>query len=380
VEKDNVERIKRVAVLDAQSKRPYVVVLYACSGSLGHKIIAESYCQLLRSWGVDNIALDVIEREHSQRFLIWKRAYFLLLKASPQLWRWLYHHWAKVPGIGFFRYYLLPRRFKRTRESLRSLKPTLVLSTHPIATAIVDLLKRRHAISCPVWVAFSDWHTQPFWIFPNVDHYLVPLLEQRMALESRGVIAGNVSVVGMLLRENFYQRQPPNRQSDFPTILILGGGSGWGLEQIIDLLQDTRARQVVICGSNPRRRKLQYYVDKKYACDSHTILGSVDPIPYLVATDLVISKPGGLTTAEVLHLRKPLILFGGMPGHEDANAKVLGERGIRVASTGAELLLFVNETLASRSKTEESLSVTSKEFFTDSRHLARQAFSKVLGL
>jgi processive 1,2-diacylglycerol beta-glucosyltransferase len=334
---------------------PLIVVLYACSGSRGHQVLAENYCDLLRSAGINAVAVDVLALDSRRRFSGYTASYLWILRRLPWLWRWLYHNWRKVPGIDRWRQQILPRRFRRTQDLLKTLKPALVISTHPIATATADYLKRRGKLKTPLWVAVSDWHIQPFWLFSSVDCYLVPTHTQKLDIERISPLGSEIIVIGMLLRKMYYE--PMNQQAarahlkvpvDARIIVVMGGGSGWKLEKILKELTKLEARLVVLAGSTERQMQVQSYL-RRHACGkSVEVLGFVDPLPYIVAADLVITKPGGLSTAEVLYLRKPLILVEPMPGHEEENRRVLSALGVCVASTSEELLHLAKTVLDNR--------------------------------
>ncbi|MFP5262014.1 MAG: MGDG synthase family glycosyltransferase [Blastocatellia bacterium] len=331
---------------------PFIVVLYACSGSRGHQALAENYCELLLSAGINAIAVDVLALDSHRRFSGFVTVYFWLLHKMPWLWRWLYQNWSNVPGINWYRQRMLPRQFRRTRHLLMMTAPELVLSTHPVSTAAADHLKRVGKLKAPLWVAISDWHTQPFWLFPSVDRYLVPTNSQHLDLERTGVPKNKMTVVGMLLRRAYYK--PTDRNSarahlKVPAgshlIVVMGGGSGWGLENIIEALTRLESRLIVIAGSKERQMQIQLYMRKSAFDKAAEVLGYVDPLPYLIASDLVVTKPGALSTAEVLHLRRPLILTEPMPGHEEENSRILSTFGICCATTSEELVQLARAVL-----------------------------------
>jgi len=264
----------------------------------------------------------------------------------------LYRNWSRVPGIDRWRQQILPKRFRRTQNVLKALKPALVLSTHPIATATVDYVKRHGGLNTLLWVAVSDWHIQPFWLFKNVDCYLVPTHTQKLDIELISPVESEIIVTGMLLRKRYYDpitqetaRAHLRVPSDARLIVIMGGGSGWKLEKVLKELTELEAMLIVLTGSTERQLEVQSYLRHRLRRQSVEVLGFVDPLPYLVAADLVITKPGGLSTAEALHLRKPLILVEPMPGHEEENRRVLGALGVCFASSSDELLQLATSVL-----------------------------------
>ncbi|HKQ06789.1 MAG TPA: glycosyltransferase [Blastocatellia bacterium] len=308
-------------------------------------MLAENYCELLRAVGIPPIMVDVLALDSHRRFSGANAIYFWLLRKMPWLWRWLYQNWCNVPGIDWGRQWILPRLFPQTHHLLVTSAPALVISTHPVATAIVDYLKRIGRLETSLWVAISDWHIQPFWLFPSVDCYLVPTQDQQIDIEQIGVPKSNILVVGMLLRKDYYaplDRELARAHLRLPfgarLIVAMGGGSGWGLEKIIEELIKLNTRLVVITGSAERQMQIRSYLRHLVDHQDLEVLGFVDPLLYLVAADLVITKPGGLSTAEVIQLRKPLILVEPMPGHEEENYRILSRIGICGVTNTDELL------------------------------------------
>jgi processive 1,2-diacylglycerol beta-glucosyltransferase len=325
------------------------IVLYACSGSLGHRGLAENYCQLLDSLGIQATVVDVLQLDRHRTFQWYSGLYFWVLKKIPELWRWFYRHWTKVPLLDFIRLDILPKRFVATSQFLCAVAPDLVISTHPVSTGIVSKLKKQGRITCPLWIAFSDWHVQPFWIFPEAARYLVPLSRQRIELKLLGVRA-DVNVVGMLLRKEYYEPLPPGTIPDSSTerskiIVVISGGKGWALESVLGHLRDVAAKVYIIAGSSCRKTQIEKFLAAGSYGREWVILGFVDPLSYLHEADLVIAKPGGLSTAEVLQLAKPLLLVSAMPGHEEENAQVLSACGIRWVKRLEELPCLINQYL-----------------------------------
>ena len=61
------------------------------------------------------------------------------------------------------------------------------------------------------------------------------------------------------------------------------------------------------------------------------VLEFTNKVPELMAiSDLVISKPGGLTTSESLASNLPMIIINPIPGQEEENAEFLESKGTGV--------------------------------------------------
>ena len=77
---------------------------------------------------------------------------------------------------------------------------------------------------------------------------------------------------------------------------------------------------------------------------------------YMHAADILVTKPGGLTSAEALVAQVPLVLCKPLPGQEERNARVLIEAGAAVRTRRVENLPEVVETLlADRTRRERML-------------------------
>lgn len=117
--------------------------------------------------------------------------------------------------------------------------------------------------------------------------------------------------------------------ADRPVVLVMGGGFGLGVEAAANaaLAARTPGLQVlVVCGRNAaaQRRLTQTAAELPELSRSLHVVGFVNDVDrYMAAADLIVTKPGGLTTSESLALSRPLLLTRGMPGHEEANVRFL---------------------------------------------------------
>ena len=84
------------------------------------------------------------------------------------------------------------------------------------------------------------------------------------------------------------------------------------------------------------------------------VLGFVTNMHEMMAVaDLIVSKPGGLTTAEALALGKPLFILNPIPGQEAANSDFLLERGAAAKVNRVEDLPFRVDRLLGSPKLKE---------------------------
>ena len=213
---------------------------------------------------------------------------------------------------------------------------------------------------CPYFVTsiVTDFEAHALWMDDCVDLYCVAAEETKARLVARGAAKDRVIATGIPISKRFSKeidgkkvRRQLGVRDDLPIILVLSGGFGMGpVPEILQQLNAVSApfQAVVVTGRNAELRATLAAVDRKYPC---TILGYASNMHELMAaSDLIVSKPGGLTSSEALALGKPLLILNPIPGQEAANSDFLLERGAAVKINRVEDLPFRVEQLLGSSK------------------------------
>jgi processive 1,2-diacylglycerol beta-glucosyltransferase len=120
---------------------------------------------------------------------------------------------------------------------------------------------------------------------------------------------------------------------DRPIILQMAGGFGVGpIEKIYRAILDL-AKPVEVVVVTGRNEKLKAQLEA-VACPARhraQVLGFTDQIDELMAVaDLVVSKPGGLTTSETLARGAAMVIVNPTPGQESRNSDFLLENGAAI--------------------------------------------------
>lgn len=207
----------------------------------------------------------------------------------------------------------------------------------------------------------TDFEAHSLWMAPCVDLYCVAADETKASLVARGASAENVVATGIPISARFSSRpdakavrQTLGLRDDLPVLLVLSGGFGTGpISGILAELNKVERplQTLVVTGHNePLRRELAVG-DWRHPT---RVLGFTSTMHELMAVaDLIITKPGGLTTAEVLAMGKPLLIVKPIPGQEAANSDFLLEHGAAAKVNRLEDLPYrLDQLLASRKLTE----------------------------
>jgi processive 1,2-diacylglycerol beta-glucosyltransferase len=205
-------------------------------------------------------------------------------------------------------------------QFLESENPSSLLSVHPMLNHFVQRYIKEEGLSIPCFTFLTDpfppfWHG---WASPYVDRYFVPTDEALQALSAMGIPAWRIEKVPMPVRPQFLPSTSDEigitRESlhldGRSTILINGGARGGGpLWTVYNTVRQAApdANILIICGHNTILRKR---IDDLKNTRTKTFGFLSDIHRYVAAADLVLTKPGALSTYEALACGTPVLLLG----------------------------------------------------------------------
>ena len=203
----------------------------------------------------------------------------------------------------------------------------------------------------------TDFEAHAMWMGESVNLYCIAADATCARLSARGAKPGSMAVTGIPISNKFANpvnardvRARMGLRDDQPVVLLLGGGFGWGpiSETLAELDKiESRFQTVVVCGRNADLRREVAAQDRKHP--TH-ILGFVSNMNELMAvSDLVITKPGGLTTSEALASGLPMVVINPIPGQEAANSDFLLQAGAAIkVNRIEEMSIRVGELLGTK--------------------------------
>lgn len=215
-------------------------------------------------------------------------------------------------------------------------QPDLIISTLPLCSQIVSLYKERTGCGIPLITCVTDITEHSEWISKNTGLYLVGSKFVKEKFIEKGVSPEKIHITGIPVRLDFIKDPPleySKSQSPVRKLLIMGGGLGMLPESLefykgLDALSSTEI--TVITGHN---LKLQEQLAGKF--EHIEVLGFVNNISdYMRRSDLVITKPGGITTFEAIHCEVPIIALNPQLQQEIYNANYIQEMQIGTVVSG----------------------------------------------
>jgi len=254
--------------------------------------------------------------------------YFSWVKVLPGIWNRLYDHAGVSKHIAPFTRWINKHQSKRFNRFLEWFRPDIVVCTQAFPCGVAARLKQGMADSFKLMAVATDYIAHIYWVYDEVDIYMVATEKARMDLINKGVDAKKIKVLGIPIDLVFAgQNKRKEIQMNLglspkkTTVLIMGGGQGYGpIEDIATeiLNLNLKIQLLIITGTN---EFLQKRLIRAFANVSDVkVFGFVSNVSEIMdACDVVITKPGGLTTAEALAKGLPMILTLPIPGQEEKN-------------------------------------------------------------
>ncbi|HEX3015263.1 MAG TPA: glycosyltransferase [Desulfobacteria bacterium] len=318
------------------------VLIFSVPFGTGHYRAAEAICKAL---GQTNLAIrskivDAFAYASPVFSKLLTGIYLEILKISPRLYRFLYDRAesnSTRDNFTRFLYFMLASRLKNLIEAE---EPDVVMCTHPFPLSVLARLKSNGRINVPLVAVITDFSIHSFWLYDNVDMFVVGVPELKKVLLRLGVSERKIRVTGIPIDPAFETTGNASElltglglDPNIPTTLVMGGGLGLGpLEQTVTSLVNLPCdlQTIVIVGKNPKlEKKLRLLAQVNHKL---RVFGHVDNIhEFMAAADLVVTKPGGLTSAEALAKGLPLLLIKPIPGHEERNLDFLTHTEVAVS-------------------------------------------------
>jgi len=290
--------------------------------------------------------------------------YLRMVKTIPQLYRYIYHRAERATEVGRFRTWAHQFTAGNLRPLMLAMRPDVVVCTHAFPCGAMAEYKSLFPDAPPVVAIVTDFAVHGFWVHERVDRYVVATEAMRDAIVARGILKEAIAVTGIPVRNEFAHRTETraalcerlNLPNDRRIVLLMGGGLGIApIEAMLAALQPVREpfAAVVIAGRNTRAARRLSEAAERLDFPVRA-LGFVDNVyDYMHAADVLVTKPGGLTTSEALVAQLPMVLCRPLPGQEERNARVLVESGAAIRSRAIEELPALVEMLLSDGNARE---------------------------
>jgi len=231
---------------------------------------------------------------------------------------------------------------------VKDFRPDIILCTHFMPAGVISWLIGNGKLDAQLGVVVTDFHFHAFWITRAFNWYFVAQEEDKIHMEALGLPGDRIEVSGIPVDPEFARPVDagavllrhgltPGR----PTLLIAGGALGMSpasavVRQVLQLDRDFQA--IIVCGRN-EEMLAEISALVKGRPDDFRVFGYTTEISdFMAAATILLSKPGGMTTAEALASGLPLVILDPIGGQEERNADVLLECGAALKCTELTLI------------------------------------------
>lgn len=227
----------------------------------------------------------------------------------------------------------------------------VVVCVHLFPAEAITAIKRNMPFSLPTYFVMTDYTCIPFLQETDLDHYIIPHEHLVEEFVEKGIPREKIVPIGIPIDEQKFTHRLPKKQARQQLLatvlapnlniygnwyLVMSGSMGYGnVEQLVQLLvEQIRPEDSVICVCG-RNEELLHALQSHFGEQSQVwLMGFSDKVSMLMdASDVIFTKPGGITSTEAIVKNIPLIHTLPIPGLENYNAHFFHNHGLSYHTT-----------------------------------------------
>ncbi len=262
---------------------------------------------------------------------------------------YIYRHFPRLFGIGYRFEEKHPPRFlydqmalgaKKFAAFLKDNPYDAIVCTHLFGNMLVTEARKKYGVTLAHYAVVTDYTMYPGANMVDAHRYFIAAERVRSVYEQAGIASDRLVVSGIPVSPGFLSamdKKTARRHLGLPEegkmVLLFSGSIGCGKLQrkapeLEKQLPDS-THLVIICGNNKR-----VFKQLQKSCGPHTtVVGFTDRVAeYMAAADLCVTKPGGLSTTEMLAVGLPMVLMLSVPGCETHNMKHFEDLGVAIGT------------------------------------------------
>ncbi|MEN3329366.1 MAG: processive 1,2-diacylglycerol beta-glucosyltransferase [Acidobacteriota bacterium] len=341
------------------------VLLLSASAGAGHiraaEAIEKAFNQAKDAESREVRHIDVLNYTNKLFRHLYSKAYIDLVNKMPEVPGWFYDKLDKPWKNERRRLALDKLNTRPFVKLLREYQPDLIVCTHFLPAEIVSWLKAKERLASRQVIIVTDFDVHAMWLVHHYERYFVAIDEARAYLLALGIPAEKITVSGIPIDPVFAVKKDKQEMRakhglapDRTTILLSAGGFGVGsVDALVHSLLPLqhRAQVVAICGRNEELKQRLTKLAARAKPDGNVLL---KPFGYtkemdelMTASDLVLGKPGGLTTSEALAKGLVFVIVNPIPGQEERNSDHLLEGAVAIRCNNLPTLSYKLERLLS---------------------------------
>ena len=338
------------------------VLLLSTNTGQGHNGAAKALQERLEELGHQAIIMDVLNSGHERSALV-SKVYDGAVNHIPGIFGAVYGFAERISSDKRHSpiYYMNAMYAKQLLEKIYAHNPDMIICPHMFSAHAITRLRDKEGLEIPAIGIITDYTWSPFWEETQLDYYVVANEEVAKACQAKGMAGDKLLPLGIPVSKKFTMCQPKNEAQQIFGVSrkavfgIMGGSMGYGrMYELAKALSQQAADSdvLVVCGKNQ-----ELFTQIATLGGNVKPLGFIDNVDvFMDAVDVLLTKPGGLSTTEALSKRIPLVITTPIPGGEERNADSLESFGvIKVSHDVEEAVSLAIELLENSAERERML-------------------------
>lgn len=320
------------------------ILLLSCSTGGGHNSCARYIEEELKVNNIDCEFKDFYDIVNEKAKGLSEKIYLKSLGNEGKIFKNIYKMgelYSKT-GIKSPVYLVNKLHKKKLYNYIKNNNIDLVITTHLFpALTLTSINKDKDYDNIHFLFVVTDYEPCPFMEEVKPDYFITNKdLEEKF--NKKKISTDKLLTTGIPVSTRFI-KQAKNIRKDLNInnenlILIMLGSMGFGSVDtvITELLKQENTKIIVVCGTN----KKLYDRLNNIKNENLIVLGFVSNINDLIySSDIVLSKPGGLSSTEIASIRKPLLHIFPIPGIETYNTKFFNKRNMNLICNNKEEII-----------------------------------------
>lgn len=331
------------------------ILMLSCNTGEGHNSTAKAIMEVLHARGVESVLVDVLNclsPSFSKFVCNWHAR---LYKYAPKLWDAGYRVAERntaEPDETTPLYELLALGARKLWQILLDGAYDAIICVHTFSALMMTEVRRSYGSVEPCFFVSTDYSVSPYLEQCAIDGYFIPAEDFVASFVEAGLPGNRLIASGIPVRQEFYRVKDPleartelNLPKQGPVVLLMCGSMGCGpIRKLgVELARrlPERGMVVAICGNN---EKLYESMQEIHAENLRVLGYTTNIADYMSAADLIVTKPGGLSSTEAASKHLPMVLINAVGGCEAKNFERFLQRGYALGSKEPETVL--EQTLA----------------------------------
>ncbi len=318
------------------------ILVLSCGTGGGHNSAGGAVAEEMAKRGHTVTFRDVYDIVGENTSKLLNGTYIGMARNAPRLFGWIYSLGESLDrhSIDSPVYRINSKASKSLGDYLSANAFDAIVVSHMFASHMIKSLKNANkSVPKSVFLA-TDYTCSPFTGESDCDAYIIPHSSLKDEFVSQGIPEVRIRAFGIPVFLEFSSENNKPKERDVLGLdrdayyyLLAGGSMGAGaveesLETICDMaIPERRIGVTVICGSN--RRLYDSLLQKHGKKTFVRIIGRTDKMAsYMKASDVFVSKPGGLSSTEAAVVGMPIVHISPIPGCETRNAEFFYRHGL----------------------------------------------------